>query len=84
MACAVSETLLARRQARVSPGAVWMTGLLLEPLEDVAAPVADRAADREALGSGAEVAPVARSGDGDADEVSDFGQVRHDADATPR
>lgn len=35
-----------------------MAGLFFEPLEDVGAPVADGAADAEALGSGAEVAPA--------------------------
>ena len=53
---------------------MWMTGLVFEPLVDVAAPVADGAADEEALWAGAEVAPVAQGRDGYADEVGDFGE----------
>src|SRR5680860_1654596 len=62
-----------RRHLRASAGALWMTGLLFEPLEDFAAPVADGPADPKALWPGAEVAPVAQGGDGDADYVGDFG-----------
>ena len=45
---------------------------LLEPVANVGAPVAHRAADLEAVRSGAEVSPVAEGGDGDADEVGDL------------
>jgi hypothetical protein len=42
--------------------------LVLEPGAHVGAPVADAAADAEAVGPGAEVAPVAEGGDGGADD----------------
>ena len=49
-------------------------GLLLgDPVLEVAAAVDDAPAGSEAAGSGAEVAPVAQGGDGDAENVGDFG-----------
>ena len=47
---------------------LWTVGLLGEPEDEVGAPVADVAADLEAAGSGAEVAPVAQGAFGDAEE----------------
>src|SRR5215213_826274 len=47
-------------------------GLVVEPGEDLHAPVADAAADAEAARAGAEVAPVAQGRDRDADNVSHF------------
>lgn len=47
-------------------------GLVVEPGEDLRAPVADAAANAEAARAGAEVAPVAQGRDGDADNVGDF------------
>src|SRR5665647_912390 len=44
----------------------------LRPGGDFVVPVAHAAADAEAAGTGAEVAPVAQGGDGDADDVGDF------------
>src|SRR5680860_966986 len=70
---AMAHRLSRRRHSRASAGALWIAGLLFEPLEDFAAPVADRPADPKALWSGAEVAPVAQGGDRDADDVGDFG-----------
>src|ERR1035437_595727 len=46
--------------------------LALQPGGDFVVPVAHAAADAEAAGTGAEVAPVAKGGDGDADDVGDF------------
>src|SRR5918995_783089 len=47
-------------------------GLVVEPGEDLRAPVADAAANAEAARAGAEVAPVAQGSDGDTDNVGDF------------
>src|SRR5215203_7502900 len=47
-------------------------GLVVEPGEDLRAPVADAAADAEAARAGAEVAPVVQGRDRDADNVGDF------------
>ncbi len=44
----------------------------MQPGADFAAPVADAAADAEAVRTGAEVAPVAQGGDGDAENVGDL------------
>ena len=46
--------------------------MALQPGGDFVVPVAHAAADAEAAGTGAEVAPVAQGGDGDADDVGDF------------
>src|SRR5665811_1283961 len=46
--------------------------LALQPGGDFVVPVAHAAADAEAAGTGAEVAPVTQGGDGDADDVGDF------------
>ena len=45
----------------------------MQPDADFTAPVADAAADAEAVRTGAEVAPVAQGGDGDAENVGDLG-----------
>ena len=45
----------------------------MQPGADLAAPVADAAADAEAVRTRAEVAPVAQGGNGDAENVGDFG-----------
>src|SRR5829696_7163374 len=47
-------------------------GLVVEPGEDLRAPVADAAADAEAARAGAEVAPVAQGRHRDADNLGDF------------
>jgi hypothetical protein len=47
-------------------------GLVVEPREELRAPVADAAADAEAARASAEVAPVAQGRDRDADNVGDF------------
>jgi hypothetical protein len=48
-------------------------GLIVDPLVQVGAAVADVAADAEAGGSGSEVAPVAQGGDRDAKQGGGFG-----------
>jgi len=49
--------------------------LLGEPEDEVGSPVADVAADLEAAGAGAEVAPVAQGAFGDPEEVAGFLEV---------
>ena len=46
--------------------------LVLQPGGDFVVPVAHATADAETAGTGAEVAPVAQGGHGDADDVGDF------------
>ena len=46
----------------------WMTGLFFKPVDNVVSPVADGSANPEAVGSCAEVAPVAQRRFGDPDE----------------
>ena len=69
----------ASRVGRLSPvsASLWTVGLLGEPEDEVGAPVADVAADLEAAGSGAEVAPVAQGAFGDAEEGAGFLEGEH-------
>lgn len=52
-------------------------GLLGEPEDEIGTPVADVAADLEAAGSGAEVAPVAQGAFGDTKEAAGFLEAEH-------
>src|SRR4051794_25622114 len=65
------------RQRRVSVVVLGTVGLLGEPEDEVGAPVADVAADLEAAGSGAEVAPVAQGAFGHAEETAGFLEGEH-------
>src|SRR6266508_3356332 len=60
------------RRCRRSDIALWAVGLFGEPEDEVGAPVADVAADLEAAGSGAEVAPVAQGALGDPEVGAGF------------
>ena len=63
---------LPRGAAKSEDALAVAIGLVVEPGEDLRAPVADAAANAEAARAGAEVAPVAQGRDGDADNVGDF------------
>src|SRR4029453_183759 len=63
---------LPRGGAKSEDALAVAVGLVVEPDEDLRAPIADAAANAEAARAGAEVAPVAQGRDGDADNVGDF------------
>src|SRR6266508_700144 len=65
------------RRCRRSDIALWAVGLFGEPEDEVGAPVADVAADLEAAGSGAEVAPVAQGALGDPEVGAGFLEGEH-------
>src|SRR6187431_1569117 len=65
------------RQCRCSGIALWLVGLFGEPEDEVGAPVADVAADLEAAGSAAEVAPVAKGAFRDTEEVAGLVEGEH-------
>src|SRR5680860_1331860 len=65
------------RQRRVSAVALWTVRLLGEPEDEVGTPVADVAADLEAAGPAAEVAPVAEGAFGDAEEGAGLLEAEH-------
>jgi hypothetical protein len=56
---------------------LWTVGLFGEPEDEVGSPVADVAADLEAAGSGAEVAPVAQGAFGYAEEDAGLLEAEH-------
>ncbi len=64
-ACHASSCLSVLSVVAVPGVTLWAVGLFGEPEDEVGAPVADVAADLEAAGSGAEVAPVAQGAFGD-------------------
>src|SRR6266545_7134251 len=65
------------RRCRRSDIALWAVGLFGEPEDEVGAPVADVAADLEAAGAGAEVAPVAQGSFGDAEDAAGLLEAEH-------
>ena len=64
-------------QIRQGSVVLWTGGLLGEPEDEVGAPVPDVAADLEAAGSAAEVAPIAQRAFGDAEEGAGFLEGEH-------
>jgi hypothetical protein len=72
---------LPRGAAKSEDALAVVIGLVVEPGEDLRAPVADAAANAEAARAGAEVAPVAQGRDGDADNVGDFLMVSSSSSA---
>src|SRR3954451_17184916 len=84
--CAMADQLPALARCHLAPGRPQLpgliggpgtVGLLGEPEGEVGSPVADVAADLEAAGPGAEVAPVAQGAFGDAEEGAGFLEAEH-------
>src|SRR5680860_648138 len=65
------------RHRPISAVALWTVRLLGEPEDEVGTPEADVAADLEAAGPAAEVAPVAEGAFGDAEEGAGLLEAEH-------